>query len=283
MAPACSTSRCRSDDIVSAISALTDRGVEFLRTPDTYYDRLGQRLDLARYDVGQLHVPQHPRRRGPRRAAVPDLRQVHASAPDALLRGHRAAGRANLRQRKHPGALRGGRGGADQDPRRPVTTTADQGTDLAALLSLDDVALAARRVLAEPVWDYVAGGSGTESTLRRQPGRVRPGPPGPAGAGGGGEYDLGTELLGTPMGMPVGVAPMAYQRLLHPDGEVGTRRGRPGRGRGVRGQHAQQRAGRADRRHRRGGLVAALLAARPQGDRGPGHAVPRTPAVERSC
>ncbi|MGC4868588.1 4-hydroxyphenylpyruvate dioxygenase [Micromonospora sp. DT53] len=43
-----------STDIVSAISALTDRGVEFLRTPDTYYEQLGQRLDLARYDVGQL-------------------------------------------------------------------------------------------------------------------------------------------------------------------------------------------------------------------------------------
>ncbi|MFI7596102.1 VOC family protein [Micromonospora sp. NPDC049359] len=43
-----------SPDIVSAISALTDRGVEFLRTPETYYDLLGQRLDLARYDVNQL-------------------------------------------------------------------------------------------------------------------------------------------------------------------------------------------------------------------------------------
>ncbi|WP_444947822.1 alpha-hydroxy acid oxidase [Micromonospora ureilytica] len=101
-----------------------------------------------------------------------------------------------------------------------MTTTADQGTDLAALLSLDDVALAARRVLAEPVWDYVAGGSGTESTLRDNRDafdRVHLVPRVLVGAA---TYDLGTELLGTPMGLPVGVAPMAYQRLLHPDGEV---------------------------------------------------------------
>ncbi|MET7704770.1 4-hydroxyphenylpyruvate dioxygenase [Micromonospora sp. NPDC005413] len=45
-----------SADIVSSISALTDRGVDFLRTPDTYYDLLGQRLDLARYDVDQLQA-----------------------------------------------------------------------------------------------------------------------------------------------------------------------------------------------------------------------------------
>ncbi|MFG1884650.1 alpha-hydroxy acid oxidase [Micromonospora sp. NPDC049102] len=97
---------------------------------------------------------------------------------------------------------------------------ADRATDLAALLCLDDVAVAARRVLAEPVWDYVAGGSGTESTLRDNRDafdRVHLVPRVLAGTD---AYDLGTELLGTPMGLPVGVAPMAYQRLLHPDGEV---------------------------------------------------------------
>ncbi|WP_422740732.1 alpha-hydroxy acid oxidase [Micromonospora sp. WMMD729] len=97
---------------------------------------------------------------------------------------------------------------------------ADRGTDLAALLCLDDVASAARRVLAEPVWDYVAGGSGTESTLRDNRDafdRVHLVPRVLVGAEPG---DLGGELLGTPMGLPVGVAPMAYQRLLHPDGEV---------------------------------------------------------------
>ena len=94
-----------------------------------------------------------------------------------------------------------------------MTTTADLGTDLAALLCLDDVALAARRVLPEPVWDYVAGGSGTESTLRDNRDafdRVHLVPRVLAGSA---SCDLGTEVLGTPMGLPVGVAPMAAKGL----------------------------------------------------------------------
>ncbi|MEU6077713.1 alpha-hydroxy acid oxidase [Micromonospora sp. NPDC047074] len=82
-----------------------------------------------------------------------------------------------------------------------------------------DFAATARAVLPADVWDFVDGGSGTETTLaanRRALDRVAVlprvlrGVPAP---------DTGTRLLGTACAMPVAVAPMAYQRLVHPDGE----------------------------------------------------------------
>ncbi|GFJ91644.1 hypothetical protein Prum_052860 [Phytohabitans rumicis] len=95
---------------------------------------------------------------------------------------------------------------------------------LADLLCLDDVEAAARRVLPAGIRDYVAGGSGAELTLRANRSAfdsVCLVPRILAGAGG---CDLATRLLGTDLAMPVGVAPMAYQRLAHPDGELGLAR-----------------------------------------------------------
>jgi 4-hydroxymandelate oxidase len=86
-------------------------------------------------------------------------------------------------------------------------------------LSLDDFEEHARAVLPLPVVDYVAGGAGTENALAANRAaldavtvypRVLPG--GPA--------DPRIELFGSTLAMPVAVAPMAYQRLLHPDGEL---------------------------------------------------------------
>ncbi|MEH1101131.1 alpha-hydroxy acid oxidase [Micromonospora sp. CPCC 205561] len=85
---------------------------------------------------------------------------------------------------------------------------------------LADFAALARAVLPADVWDFVEGGSGTETTLaanRRALDRVAVlprvlrGVPSPR---------TGTRLLGAPCAMPVAVAPMAYQRLVHPDGET---------------------------------------------------------------
>ncbi|MFI7521294.1 alpha-hydroxy acid oxidase [Micromonospora globbae] len=84
---------------------------------------------------------------------------------------------------------------------------------------LTDFAARARAVLPADVWDYVNGGSGAEVTLtanRAALDRVAVLPRMLCGV----ELpDLTTPLLGRPYAMPVGVAPMAYQRLLHPDGE----------------------------------------------------------------
>ncbi|GAA2268493.1 alpha-hydroxy acid oxidase [Kitasatospora cystarginea] len=83
--------------------------------------------------------------------------------------------------------------------------------------------LAAARVPAE-VWDFVAGGSGDESVQaanRAALDRVRLLPRILSGTG---EADLSGPLLGSTAAMPAVVAPMAYQRLLHPDGELAAAR-----------------------------------------------------------
>ncbi len=82
---------------------------------------------------------------------------------------------------------------------------------------------AAKERLPASVYDYYAGGAGNEQTLRENVeawGRVwlRPrafGPVAPATA---------TTLLGEPLALPVVVAPMAAQGLLHPEGEIAAAR-----------------------------------------------------------
>jgi 4-hydroxymandelate oxidase len=91
-----------------------------------------------------------------------------------------------------------------------------------SLLELEEPA---RRVLPRMVYDYYASGAADEITLRdnraafdrrRIAYRVL------AGVG---ERDLATSVLGTPVSMPVLVAPTAFHRLAHPDGEAATARG----------------------------------------------------------
>ncbi|WFE35920.1 alpha-hydroxy acid oxidase [Micromonospora sp. WMMD975] len=84
---------------------------------------------------------------------------------------------------------------------------------------LDDFAALARAVLPADVWDYVDGGSGTETALaanRAALDRVAVLPRMLAGVD---EPSTEAPLPGGRYALPVAVAPMAYQRLLHPDGE----------------------------------------------------------------
>ncbi|KRV50477.1 2-hydroxy-acid oxidase [Wenjunlia vitaminophila] len=89
-------------------------------------------------------------------------------------------------------------------------------------LRLDDLADAARRALPRDVWDFVSGGSGTESALAgnraafdrlRAVPRVLAGQPEGPGA---------WDLVGVRARLPLAIAPMAYQRMLHPRGELAT-------------------------------------------------------------
>jgi 4-hydroxymandelate oxidase len=83
----------------------------------------------------------------------------------------------------------------------------------------------AKRELAPEVYDFFAGGAGEEVTLednyavwerlRLLPRALRAVPAG----------DTRTSLLGLELSHPIGVAPIAYQGLLHPDAEAGMARG----------------------------------------------------------
>lgn len=88
----------------------------------------------------------------------------------------------------------------------------------------------ARERLEPGAYDYFAGGADDELTaaanltswqrLRLRPHVLR----------GVGEVSAATTVLGAPLSLPVLVAPVAYQRLAHPDGELATQRGAAGAG-----------------------------------------------------
>jgi 4-hydroxymandelate oxidase len=85
--------------------------------------------------------------------------------------------------------------------------------------TLDDFEQAARAVLPAEVFDYIAGGSGCEHALaanRSALAALAVYPRMLAGAA----ADSATTMLASRATMPVAVAPMAYQRLAHPDGEL---------------------------------------------------------------
>ncbi|MGW2228517.1 alpha-hydroxy acid oxidase [Streptomyces formicae] len=95
---------------------------------------------------------------------------------------------------------------------------------VADLLCLADVERAAAAVLPADVRDFVAGGSGTETTLdanRAALDRVFLVPRVLRDVS---ECSTRAELLGRPYRMPVALAPVAYQRLLHPEGELAAAR-----------------------------------------------------------
>ncbi|MEO6500994.1 MAG: alpha-hydroxy acid oxidase [Jatrophihabitantaceae bacterium] len=88
-----------------------------------------------------------------------------------------------------------------------------------APVSLNDFEARAKSLLPPEVWDFIAGGSGSEITLRANRQALDSVAVYPRVLGG---ALRGTEasLLGTSTSMPIAVAPMAYQRLVHPAGEV---------------------------------------------------------------
>lgn len=90
------------------------------------------------------------------------------------------------------------------------------------LLTLADYEAAARSRFEPAVWDYVAGGAGRERTLAANLGafegvRLRP-----RMLSGAGTPDTTATVLGRTWRFPVGIAPVAYHTLAHPEGEVAT-------------------------------------------------------------
>jgi 4-hydroxymandelate oxidase len=74
------------------------------------------------------------------------------------------------------------------------------------------------------VWAYLAGGSGDEWTLRENRTAFERWTFRPRVLRDVSEVSTATTVLGTPLDVPVVVAPVAYQELVHPDGELATAR-----------------------------------------------------------
>jgi 4-hydroxymandelate oxidase len=92
-------------------------------------------------------------------------------------------------------------------------------------LDLDRLEERAREQLPPDVYDYYAGGAETETTLVEAPLAWRSWRLRPRVLRGVAVPGLSTSLLGSPVATPVGVAPWAYQRMAHSDGEAATARG----------------------------------------------------------
>jgi 4-hydroxymandelate oxidase len=96
--------------------------------------------------------------------------------------------------------------------------------DLARLLTVDDFEAAAKRVLAPEAWDYFRSGADAERTLtenRAAYSRRRIWPRVLVDVS---TVQTGIELFGTQLASPILIAPTAYHRLAHPDGEPATAR-----------------------------------------------------------
>jgi 4-hydroxymandelate oxidase len=95
---------------------------------------------------------------------------------------------------------------------------------MTSLLNVDDYERVARERLEASIYDYIAGGSWDEVTLRENhtaydKWRLRP------RAMVNVEYrDLSVNILGDTLSLPIGVAPSAFHKLMHPDGELATAR-----------------------------------------------------------
>jgi isopentenyl diphosphate isomerase/L-lactate dehydrogenase-like FMN-dependent dehydrogenase len=91
-------------------------------------------------------------------------------------------------------------------------------------LNVHDYELLAREQLDENAWEYFRGGAGDESTLRENLAafarwRLRPRVLVDVSA-----VDTSVTVLGTTVGAPILVAPVALQQLAHPEGEAATAR-----------------------------------------------------------
>jgi len=91
-------------------------------------------------------------------------------------------------------------------------------------LTVADFEALARARLDDNAWEYVRGGAGDETTLRENVEsftrwKLRPRVLSDVGA-----VNTRTTVLGTDVASPVLVAPVALQKLVHPDGEAATAR-----------------------------------------------------------
>jgi 4-hydroxymandelate oxidase len=92
------------------------------------------------------------------------------------------------------------------------------------LLCVRDAEQAAAGVLPRDIQDFVAGGSGAEVTLAANRTALDAVFLTPRVLAGITAADPGTMLVGCRSALPIAIAPMSYQRLIHPEGEIGLAR-----------------------------------------------------------
>src|SRR5207253_7446600 len=122
--------------------------------------------------------------------------------------------------RHRTGAVRApqGPGGG---PRRRAVNAPDP---LAGLARLEDLEPLAEELLERPAFDYFAGGGGDEWTLRENRRAFDRWVLRPRYLVDVSKVDTARTVLGTTMPFPFLLAPTAFHKLAHPEGEVATAR-----------------------------------------------------------
>jgi isopentenyl diphosphate isomerase/L-lactate dehydrogenase-like FMN-dependent dehydrogenase len=87
-------------------------------------------------------------------------------------------------------------------------------------MTLPELRRAAERNLPRDVWDYVSGGSETETALRRNKRAMSHYVFRPRVLRDVSNIDISTTFLGMPLALPVMTAPMGSMVLVHPDGDA---------------------------------------------------------------
>ena len=111
-------------DILRTVDLLRDNGIEFLDTPDTYYDdpELRARIGEVRVPIEELKKRKILVDRDEDGYLLQIFTKPMGDRPDGVLRVHRAARLARLRQGQLQGPLRVDRARAGA-PRQPLSTT----------------------------------------------------------------------------------------------------------------------------------------------------------------
>ncbi|GAA1258921.1 alpha-hydroxy acid oxidase [Kitasatospora nipponensis] len=91
-------------------------------------------------------------------------------------------------------------------------------------LNLDELEGLARARLPADIWDFIQGGAGGEWTLAAAAAQYRRHVLRPRVLVDVSRCDTTVHLLGDELAAPIGVAPMAYHQLAHPEGESATAR-----------------------------------------------------------
>src|SRR5271165_2963397 len=105
------------------------------------------------------------------------------------------------------------------------TTPQEVSGNVERFLGLNEFEPEARLWLAPAVYEYVAGGAGDELSIHTNQASFAKIFLRPRVLRSAGPADLGQELFGRPLPAPVLLAPAAYQRLMHPEGELGAVQG----------------------------------------------------------
>src|SRR5437762_1972287 len=95
-----------------------------------------------------------------------------------------------------------------------------------------DLEARAKEVLKPEAYDYVAGGAGSEDTVRENLEAFRRWRIVPRMLRGVAERDLSTEIFGRTLPAPVLLAPVGVQSIVHPEAELATAQGAAGQASG---------------------------------------------------